>query len=328
LDEARAAAERFRAAKFDLQRRVLTAWADYTLTAERVRILREQADLARSVADTAKGRVIAGGAQADLLRADVALRTAEDAALNGEAELAAARATLNGMLARDANAPMNPPARTPEPRPVAADDAALLAAAVDQNPELVGLARQVEGRTDALELARLQWIPDINPTAAFTGSVSQALGAVVVLPTTVVQIRGGINQAEATLRGTEAALRQTKRDRAAEFVATLFMLRNAERQAALFGSQVVPAAQRIVTASQQQYSAGAATYLDLIESERALLDARLVVAEARAMREKRLAELEALMGTDVEMIGTPAPSFTSTPITSPVAKTAESRRLP
>src|SRR5439155_20511117 len=79
LDEARAAGERFRAAKFDLQRRVLTAWADYALLAEQARIRNEQVALARAALDTARSRVQAGGAQDDLLRADVAHRTAQGA---------------------------------------------------------------------------------------------------------------------------------------------------------------------------------------------------------------------------------------------------------
>lgn len=107
------------------------------------------------------------------------------------------------------------------------------------------------------------------------------------------------------LRGSEAVLRQARSDRAASFVATLIALRDAERQAELFESRIVPAADRIVAITRQSYAAGGAAYLDMIDAERALLDARLVIAEARAMREKRLAELEALMGTDVETLAAP-----------------------
>jgi outer membrane protein TolC len=302
LDEARAAGARFRAAKFDLQRRVLSAWAEYALQAERVSIARERQDLARLAFDTSKARVRAGGAQQDQLRADVSLQSAEDSLKSAEAELAARRAMLNGMLAREANAPLAAPSPMPPPRPIPVDDAALLATAVEQSPELEALVRQVEGRADALELARMQWLPDINPTFEFTGSVSQAIGAAVMLPTTIKEIEGGIKEADAMLRGAEAVLRQAGRDRAASFVATLVTLRNAERQSALFEASILPAAERVVAVTRQAYAAGSASYLDMIEAERALLDARLVMAEARAMRETRLAELEALMGADVEAI--------------------------
>jgi len=303
LAEARATGARFRAAKFDLQKRVLSAWAEYALNAERVRIERERRELARLTFDTAKSRVRAGGMQQDLLRAEVSLQTAEDSLKTAEAELAQSRAMLNGTLAREPDAPLAAPSPMPPPRPIPADDATLLATAVEQNPQLEALARQVEGRTDALERARMEWLPDINPTLAFTGSASQAIGAAIMLPTTIKEIEGGIKEAGAMLRGTEATLRQAGRDRAASFVATLLALRNAERQATIFDSRIVPAAERVVSITRQGYVAGSATFLDMIDAERALLDARLIVAEARAMRESRLAELEALMGTDVETLG-------------------------
>ncbi len=313
LAQAREAGARFRAAKFELQRKVLSAWADYAVQAERLRIARERALLARFTLDTAGSRVRAGGIQQDLLKADVESEAAGDSVRTAEANLAAARAMLNGMLGREPEASLSAPEQTPPPRPIPVDDAVLIATAVEQNPELEALAQRVQGRADALERARLEWLPDINPMFAFTGSASQAVGAALMLPTTIKEIEGGIKDAGAMLRGSEAVLRQARSDRAALFVATLIALRDAERQAALFESRIVPAAERIVAITRQSYSAGGAAYLDMIGSERALLDARLVVAEAREMREKRLAELEALMGTDVETLASPMPSDAASP---------------
>ena len=305
LDESRAVGERFRAAKFALQERVLSTWADHALLAERERIERENLDLLQRVLDTATSRVQAGGMQEDLLRAEVEYRTAEDALKNTQAELAATRAMLNGMLSREAQAPLSPPRRLPEPRPVPVDDAALIAAAVDANPELAALARQVEGRADALELARLQWIPDINPSVVFTGGIAQAIGAGIMLPTTIAEIRGRIKEANSMLRASEATLRQTHRDRASSYVAALISLRNAERQAELFERRILPATQRVLDNLRSSYVSGRTSYLDLIDAQRALLDVRLTVAEARTMREKRLAELERLAGVDIETLFAP-----------------------
>lgn len=311
LAQAREAGARFRAAKFELQRRVLSAWADYAVQAERLRITRERELLARFTLATAGSRVRAGGIQQDLIKADAESEAAGDSVKTAEANLATARAMLNGMLGRAPEAPLSAPEQALPPRPIPVDDAVLIATAVEQNPELEALAQRVQGRADALERARLEWLPDINPMFAFTGSASQAVGAAVMLPTTIKEIEGGIKDAGAMLRGSEAVLRQARSDRAASFVATLISLRDAERQAALFESRIVPAAERIVAITRQSYSAGGAAYLDMIGSERALLDARLIIAEAHAMREKRLAELEALMGTDVETLAEIVPSHTS-----------------
>jgi outer membrane protein TolC len=99
-------------------------------------------------------------------------------------------------------------------------------------------------------------------------------------------------------------LRQTRSDRAAALVATLLGLRNNERQASLFETTLVPLAERVLANTRQSYAAGSAMYLEVIESQSLVLDARLMVIEARAARDKRLAELEVLLGTDIETLGT------------------------
>lgn len=301
LHEARASGERFRAAKFDLQRRVLSAWADYCLLASRARLQREQLSLARLASEATRVRAQIGGGQRELLKSDVMLRQNESEIKDTEAELAAARAILNGMLARDPDAELAAPAM-PGQRLLAVTDDVVLAAAVDQNPELAALAHEVEGRADALELARLQWIPDLSPTVMFTGSVSQAIGAAIMLPTNLAEIEGGIREAAAVHRASEAMLRQAKRDRGAALIATLIAIRNSDRQAVLFEQGVVPGAERMLANAQQAYAGGAAMYTDLIDAQRMAIEARFVVVRARAGREKQLAELEALIGTDIEAL--------------------------
>jgi cobalt-zinc-cadmium efflux system outer membrane protein len=305
LDEARAAGARFRAAKFALQRQVLSTWAEFVFRGERVRIARERLDLARVAFDGVAARVRSGGTQQDLIRADVDIRNAESDLLTAQAELNTTRAMLNGMLARDADAPLEPPDVMPEPRPLPVDDAALLRAGVEQNPELEALAREVQGRSDALERARLEWFPDINPMAAFTGSVSQMLGATVMLPTTINRIESTIREAGAMLRASEAMLRQGRHDRASAFVATLVSLRNAERQEEFFKKHVIPATRHMEELARQTYAVGVSSYNEMTDARRMFLDARLMLAEARMLRETRLAELEALMGVDVETLAPP-----------------------
>ena len=136
------------------------------------------------------------------------------------------------------------PPGLPEPRPIAVDDASLIAVAVGENPELAKLARDVQGREDAITLARMAFIPDINPSFALTGDVSQVAGAMLMLPTTIPEIQGRIEEARAMLRADQAMLRQTRSERAASFVASLYVLRNSERQTQVFQETILPALSR------------------------------------------------------------------------------------
>lgn len=115
-------------------------------------------------------------------------------------------------------------------------------------------------------------------------------------------------------RSSEAVLRQTTRDRAASFVANLYLMRNAERQTALYNQRVVPAAQQLMNASRSNYAAGTVAFADLIDSQRILIAARLTVAQVRIEREKRLAEIEALAGVDIETLGRTVTQTASPPL--------------
>lgn len=313
--DAQAAAERFAAAKFALQRRVLNAWSDYALLAEQVRIQRENASLLKLLNDTAAGRVQAGGPQQDLLRAEIEYRMSDDALRTMESRLPQMKSMLNAMLGRPADAPLPPPKTLPEARPVPAEDAALLAAGVHASPELKALSFESVGRADALERARMEYLPDVNPFAALTGDVTQVIGFEVMLPTVLPRIRGMVKEARADLRRVQAMSRQVGLDRAAEYVGAVYWMRNSERQAALFERQILPAAERVLENVRQSYTAGTGIYLDLIEAQRTLLDVRLTIAEAKAAREKSLADMEALAGIDVETLtqSTTAPTTQVSP---------------
>jgi hypothetical protein len=134
LEAARAAGKRFAAAKFELQRQVLTAYAEYALLAEKMRLQRELVALRRVAAESARGRLAAGGEQRDLVEAEMELRLAENDLENLDAETPEQRAALNALIGRDPTLALPPPGEVPPPRAIGADDATLLMVAVDGNP--------------------------------------------------------------------------------------------------------------------------------------------------------------------------------------------------
>jgi outer membrane protein, heavy metal efflux system len=218
------------------------------------------------------------------------------------------RAMLNAMIARLPDAALEPPAHLPAARPLSADDARLLALASENNPDLAALAERVRGRQDAIELARLQYIPDINPTLGLTGTASQLVGLAISIPTFLPRVRAMVDEARADLRAVQAMRRQTGFDRAGQVVAALYAMRNSERQARLFEQDVIPASERIIVNLRQAYTGGTGSFIDLIDAQRTLLEVRLTAAEARTAREKSLADLEALLGLDIETLGTASPA--------------------
>jgi len=303
--DARAAGKRFESAKFDLQRRVLTAWSEYALVAEKLRLQRESVALRRLFAATAEGRVVAGGVQQEWLRAETDLALADDASRRLEAELSQRQARLNALLARPPDAPLCAPTPLPAPRRLPSDDTQLVQVAMDGNPELAALGYEVEARDDAVDRARQELIPDLNPFAGFEGSMAQIAGIVVSLPARIPIILGQVREARAMLRRAEAARRQARMDRTADFVATLAALRDLDRQALLLEGRIVPSAMQAAANARAAYESATLDMSGLLAAEQLVLELRTLLAEARTARETRLAELEALAGADVETLDAP-----------------------
>lgn len=302
LSEARVAGERFRVAKFELQRRVLRGWAEYQLQARKIAIREEDLALQRVMVEASARAAGTGMPLREAQAAELELRMNENELLDLRSEHATSRAALNALMGREATAAIGTSGSAPEARSLPTDDAVLIKAAADIFPEVAVVAREVEGRADALELARMRWIPDISPTASLTGTVSQALGAMITLPTTVTSIRAGISEAEANLRASQAILRQRSSDRVGEYISLLVMYRNAERERAFLEGVLLPAARRLSRTDVGAYEVGAASFAEIIERRRVLLKIRELIAAAHAEMDKAIVEIECCLGIDIEAI--------------------------
>lgn len=298
LEEARAAAEKFRAAKFALQRRVLEGWLEMVLAAERERIQAQRRELAGLTGLAGSAAITAGQAETAALQARLDETRSRNELASIGAELRQARAMLASLVVMEAEH-IAMPSRLPAPRPVPSD-AALLATAASVNPDLAELAATLRARDGQVDLARMQWIPDISPSFSLEGLASEALGIMASLPTTIVEIRSSIAQAAALRSSTAAKLRQTERDRTGAFLVALIALRNSERVRAFLEQQVLPVADSLIVANRTTYVSGQTMLRDLAESYEALLATREEIAQAAVERERRVAELEEIAGVDME----------------------------
>ena len=303
LENARATGLRFEAAKFRLQAQVLSNYYDLALHAEQIRIQQETIALLSVAAAEADARLTTGTApQEDVLRSRAELDLARNNLGNLHAQLSPMVAQMNALLGRPPDASVPLPESLPEPRALPASDDEILRLAAERSPELEALSHEVAGREEGLELARKERLPDINLSFSITGTISQAIGGMVVLPTRQEAIRAGIEQAQADLRKAEAARVQYARDLGASFVLDLYVLHNAERQEAFFQNTVLPTAELLARTAQASLATGRARLTDTMDAQRGALDARLALAMLRIEREKALVAIETWSRVDVESL--------------------------
>ena len=303
LENARAAGLRFRKAQFELRSKVLSAYADYALSAELIRLEQSNAELLQTTVMVVEARNRAGtGGQQDLLKSRNELDLSRNDIANMQAQLPAQRAVLNALLDRPADAPVPVPTQMPESRAILQDDGRVLKLVADRNPELAALAREMAARKQSIQLARLQYLPDFSLTGGtdLAGITQSLMGMVTVPLLRYPAIDAAVAQAEANLRVTESMRRQTRNDLSAQVVMDLSTVRDADRQLDLFDHTVLPRARQVVTVGRSAYEAGQSSLLDLLDAQRSLITIQRLVARLRAIREQRLAELESITARPLE----------------------------
>lgn len=299
LADAQAAGERFRAAKFSVQRQVLVAWLDLALAAEQARLARENLTLAGIAGDAADAALEAGADQGLALGAEIATAKRLNELQTATARIAQSRALLAGLTATEAATDIKVPTRLPRPRALPTNLAVLLAAA-SAGPVLQGLEADRSAREHEANLAKLEWVPDINPYAAVTGSIEQGVGAMVMLPTTIIEIRSGIAVAKAMRRAAVARLAQADREQVEMVRTGLIAAADAERAHNLLAERILPAAASASLAAESAYTTGQTELGPLVETRALVIDARMELAASAIERERQLSLVEEILGVDLE----------------------------
>ncbi len=305
LDNARAAGLRFRKAQFDLRNKVLSAYSNYSLNTELIRLADSNQALLDTMTTISEAQNRAGKAsQQDVLKAKTEADLAKNDIANMKSQLPGQRAALNAFLARPPDAPIALPdqAAMPTTLPTALDDAAILSAAAQHNPDLAALAADAQTRKDAVLLARLQYFPDFNLSAAtdLAGITQNVIGQVTLPFFRHEALDAAIAQAHANLHAAEAMQRQASNDLAAQVVLDLSTIHDADRQLELFTHTILPRARQAVDLSRTAYESGHSSLLDALDTRRTLISVERLTATLHAQRAKRLADLESITAQNLE----------------------------
>jgi outer membrane protein, heavy metal efflux system len=302
LENARATGRRFIKTKYDLRNKVLSAYYDYALNAELIRLEQSNQQLLRTAAIVVEARNRAGtSGQQEVLKASNEADVAGNDIANMKSQLPSERAAINAFLSRPADAPLPVPAELPRSRPVRYEDGELIDLAAKHNPELIALADEVRGRGQGVRLARLQYMPDFNLSVGtdLRGVTQSLLGQVTIPILRYEAINAAVAQAEANLRASEAIRRQAGNDLTAQVVADITSIRDIDRQLDLFDHTVLPRAHQVVNVGRSAYETSHASLLELLDDQRSLIAIERLVANLRITREKHLAELESITTSDL-----------------------------
>jgi outer membrane protein, heavy metal efflux system len=291
--KALAGRERYLAEREDVIAAVKVAFHEYAYLGRQLTIRNDLLEILRGVDSVVQGRVRSGGSQADLLRLQVEIGRLEDdlASLEGQ------RAVLSAKLAAVSERPLMrgvlPIPIVGEPTPVRFDRAQLRAQVVESNPRLREVHARSEASREGERVARLQGRPgfSLGVTSMQTGDAlnNSMAGSgddpLMVSLSFSLPVWSGKNGARRDAARENA---RSARERAStaelnvltELEGALFKIDDAVRRIRLYRDSLLPRAAEALDLTLSAYRTGSSTVLDLIDSERSLLEFQLSLWQA------------------------------------------------
>lgn len=301
----------------DLQRaRQLTAldairaYNQLLFTIEQLRVLQTNVQSKQTHVDYARNRRTAGVAtELEVLRAEVDLENARAESMRAETEVAAARATLNTVMQRPTNAPVNP-TDTLSVVPFTAEFEAAVKEALDARPELQLLRTQERVRSLLIDVTA----GDSKPSVEFNGSYGLAVRRPKNLfDPNFSRWTASINLKVPLFDGWRTAGRvaqaRAERNTVTQQIAALESQVRFEVQTALdalaLAARTIQAADLNVTQARRasemtdaNYKLGAATQLDVVDAQQLLRQAENIRNQALYTHANARAALRFVMGRE------------------------------
>jgi cobalt-zinc-cadmium efflux system outer membrane protein len=271
------------AAQLDLIRDVTIAYAELVAAQQELSILEEERGLAAEVRDSVAAKVEAGKeppiqqnkAQIELSSSEIALDRARRMAI-------AKKQTLAALMGSDTTDFVVQPGSLPavtEPEPLETYQAH-----VAQTPDAQTLEAGVTQAQAALSLEKANVLPD--PTLSlgvkqFREDDTQAFVAGVSLPIPVFNInRAGVERAGHELNAAKLDQRSGQLSLQTALIETYGNFTSAYREASALQASVLPGAEEAFQFARGGYDAGKFGYLEVLDAQRTLFDARRQFNEA------------------------------------------------
>jgi len=296
-----------RAKERELVARLKQAYYDLFLAHKAIQIHHEQAELLRQFFEIANAKFRTGkGSQADVLKAQVELSVLHQQLPVLEQHRETAAALLNTILDRAPRSPFDIPQ---EPSLMPLDTTTiedLHRLALNARPELKAAELVVRQSEQSRALAQRQYYPDFNVMfQRFQNfQANDGFGAYVAMTIpfafwTKPKYDAGVQEAAASVAAARAQQHQLENLTRFQVNDLLAKVRASEQVARLYHTTILPQAVQNLEAARAGYRAGTGGFLDLIDTQRAWRGYQQEYYRALVERERRLAELEQVIGTDL-----------------------------
>jgi outer membrane protein TolC len=295
--------------QLELRREVARAYTEAAYVVTAIASTQGHLELIAEMESVTEERVRGGDALNALLRVNLEMERNRDKLISLEQNLIQRRARLAALLAMDATDLPNLEALSVHASDLIEPEADLLAITLLANsPELLSLRQQIESADYRESMARLERYPDITfglnyiqtgaPAAAMPGGGDDPwnVSIAINIPLWGAKNQGAINEARSLRRSNEAMLRERQNRLKADLTMAQTMQSDTSQRIQRYEKTLIPLAEQSLENTQTAYASGQFGVLELIDSERALLDLKLIYWRAVADLHLAQADIQALLG--------------------------------
>ncbi len=309
------------AAKFHSEREKLVftiddAYYEYAYLQRSKEILAENTQLLSFLEGVVRAKYRAGNASyAALMKVQVELDKLHDRRQNLLDMEIPLQTRLNAILNRHPAAP--------SPRPseillatVDISDSSWVDLLLEKNPDLIAGRHQIDRSAANIDLAKKQRLPDFmlgidyisTGDALSPNALDSGKDPVIAMLSLNIPLWGGKNKArirEAILENQLAENEQRNRENQlkSRLAMVLFKFQEARRKITLYTDALLPRANQALNVARSAFEADEIDFLELIDSQRSLLEIELMLVRAQVNYNQRLAELKMLTAGSVILEG-------------------------
>lgn len=288
------------------------AYWSYYFTSQALKSINRSKALLSQFKQIAEAEYKAGNrSQADVLRAATELSNVEGELITLKQRQDNARRMLNQLMDRPLQAALPEPT-VAELEAVNAELDDLLARAAQHNPAIARMREKIEQYRQKQKLARLNRWPDLNVSVNYVAVEDDGLsmaangddqwwfGLGFNLPIWAEKYQAAEREAVKGMLESVAELTAEQNRIAFQVEEAYSKVIAQQKLLNLFQSTIVPQARQTLESTKSSYRAGKVDFLSLIDNWRKLLNFELMQHRAQAEMEQAVAELEQVVGSQIE----------------------------
>lgn len=306
LARADGAYDEYRAVLLKMEYELLKIYAEAWLLNRETELTDQNITLLKDIERVAESRMRAGASAADVIKTQLERAQLEEQLLTLEERMRPVNTELNVFLNRLPESPV-PVIHELEFR----TNSLKSLPSVDGHPSVAALLHSKDSAdAEALAVSKkgmpdltfgIEWIGigESDVPVSDSGKDAWVAGVSINLPLWRGSYRADAAQASYTSDMYDFARQQQVNLLNTKLEEAIAGFREAERKITLYNDTILPQAEQLLDLNATDYRSGKATFLDLIDTQRMILNYRLELARARAAQRTQLARIEMLIGKEL-----------------------------